>query len=440
VIKTIPLSSIKIRANRQRREFKEDDLRSLADSITTNGLFHPITISIEGDDHYLVAGERRLRAITDIYDLGGSFTCDGVRLSDGAIPFVTLGELSPLEREEAEWEENNRRVDLTWQEKAQATARLADLRQRQAAMGLRDTPSTATIAQEVRGSAVGSHHEEVRREIILAKHLDKPEVAGAKNSSEAWKALKRAEEREKNTDRANRVGAIFTADLHRAFNEDSREWLKRQPAERYDVILTDPPYGMGADSFGDSGSSARTKHTYDDTREYFEQLMNVFCPMSFRIAKREAHAYVFCDIDNFPDLRQWMTEAGWDVFRTPLIWHNTSGFRTPWVESGPQRRYETILFAKKGNRPVTKVYGDVITVAREAGVEYAAQKPVDLYIDLLRRSARPGDLVLDPFSGSGTIFPAAHQLKCSATGIELDANAYGIGVKRIEALKGEKNA
>jgi DNA modification methylase len=65
---------------------------------------------------------------------------------------------------------------------------------------------------------------------------------------------------------------------------------------------------------------------------------------------------------------------------------------------------------------------------------HGAQKPVSLYSDLLKRSTRPGDRVLDPFCGTGTIFPAAHPLKVAATGIELEPAYYGIGVKRIEGL------
>jgi hypothetical protein len=36
--------------------------------------------------------------------------------------------------------------------------------------------------------------------------------------------------------------------------------------------------------------------------------------------------------------------------------------------------------------------------------------------------------------GTGTIFPAAHELKCRATGIELDPQHYGTALKRLEAL------
>ena len=56
---------------------------------------------------------------------------------------------------------------------------------------------------------------------------------------------------------------------------------------------------------------------------------------------------------------------------------------------------------------------------------------------LLKRSTAPGDKVLDAFAGSGTIFPAAHQCKLYATGLELTAEYYGIAVNRLNALDDE---
>jgi site-specific DNA-methyltransferase (adenine-specific) len=93
-----------------------------------------------------------------------------------------------------------------------------------------------------------------------------------------------------------------------------------------------------------------------------------------------------------------------------------------------------LLYAIKGNRPVLKLSPDVVTYASDQNEGWAAQKPVALYQDLLTRSCRAGDLVLDPFCGSGTIFPAAHGLKIKAMGVEIDPVAYGISVKRIHAL------
>lgn len=88
----------------------------------------------------------------------------------------------------------------------------------------------------------------------------------------------------------------------------------------------------------------------------------------------------------------------------------------------------------KGKRPVLKMGGDVLDFAPDANLGHAAQKPVDLYRELLSRTCLPGDSVFDPFAGSGPIFPAAHGLKVRATGIERDQASYGIAVKRVGAL------
>jgi site-specific DNA-methyltransferase (adenine-specific) len=108
--------------------------------------------------------------------------------------------------------------------------------------------------------------------------------------------------------------------------------------------------------------------------------------------------------------------------------------RTPWPEHGPQRKYQLVAYAVKGNRVVNHIAPDLVSYPSDDNLGHAAQKPVALYDDLLRRSIRPGDSVLDPFCGSGPIFPAAHALKCYATGIELAAASYGVSVQRIAAL------
>lgn len=436
-MKSIAVDAVVVSSERHRKEFKQDELRELEESIQRIGLLHPIVVRIEGDNFVLVAGERRLRALKNIYAMEGSVRFDNETLRANSIPYITLGELDPIAREEAELDENIKRTNLTWQERAAATGRLMKLRSAQAERSGDLPPTVAKLSQEVRGSSEGFHHDTTRKELLLADHLHDPEIAAAKSSDDAWKVLKKREEKAKNEELATRIGLTFTADLHKLHNADACEWMKESSAERFDVILTDPPYGMGADSFGDSGSTTATEHTYKDTREYFEKLMEVFCPQSFRLAKPQAHAYVFCDIDNFFDLRMWMTEAGWWVFRTPLIWHTSQGFRMPWPEHGPQRKYETILYAVKGKRPALYKAPDVLSIAKEFDQPHAAQKPVELFSELLRRSAHAGDAVFDPFCGSGTIFPAAHSLKCIATGIELNPASYGVSVKRLEGLKNQ---
>lgn len=431
----IALSDIQIASNRQRRVFPPKELNELVESIKQHGLFHALGLRKENGSLVLVHGERRLRAIQDIYDLGGRIKYDGSEVPEGKVPYTDLGEMSELEREEAELAENIHRSDLTWQERAAATARLATLRTGQADSSQAPRPTVAQISEEVRGSSEGVHHETTRREIIVAKYLDDPEVKAAKSVDEAFKLLKRKEETQRNVALAEQVGRTFTADLHRAYNEDALDWLVKCPAEQFDVILTDTPYGMGADEFGDSGGRAIGAHGYTDDAASFTRILSICQTELFRIAKPQAHLYWFCDIDQFHNAREAFTACGWWVHRTPLVWHKPSASRVPWPEHGPQRKYELILYAVKGKRPVTKIFPDVISINPDENLGHAAQKPIALFEDLLRRSVRAGDSVLDPFAGSGTIFPAAHRVKCKAVGVERDPGAYGIALKRLEALK-----
>jgi DNA modification methylase len=65
---------------------------------------------------------------------------------------------------------------------------------------------------------------------------------------------------------------------------------------------------------------------------------------------------------------------------------------------------------------------------------HAAEKPIALLRHLLHLATIPGDLVLDPCCGSGSIFEAATLQKCRAIGIELDETYYTKAAARIQDL------
>lgn len=434
----VHIENISIPETRQRQEFNPDRLVELMESVQIHGLLHAIVLRDSSTSPTLVAGERRLRAIKDLWQMGGVLRFEGKPIGEGWIPCSDLGELTHLQAMEAELEENVRRTDLTWQERAKATADLADLRRAQAVDQGRPIPDTSDIAEEVRGSGEGYYREATRRELIVSRHLHNPEVAKAQNINEAWKILKRKEEVDRNVELAATIGQSFKASIHELLREDSLEWMAETcSAEAFDVILADPPYGVNADEFGDSGKRDATfgQHFYEDSPGNLRNILEVFAPQSYRIAKPQAHLYVFCDIDWFAELRSAFSAAGWHVHRTPIIWHKPGNYRTPWPEHGPQRKWEMILYAVKGSRPVTRIFPDLVSYNPDDNLGHQAQKPVALYSDLLRRSVRPGDTVCDPFCGSGTIFPAAHELKCKAVGIEKEAHPYGLAVKRLQDLQ-----
>lgn len=446
-MKLIPLSSLKIRDNRQRQEHNPEAHQELITSILDRGLLHAPVVREEGDEIVLVAGERRFRAISELQELGGAFLYNNSVVPIGLIPVVTLGELSELEAEEAELDENLRRKDLTWKEQAEATQRLHNLRQKQntaarerAAVEGLPAPAPHTVAdtaKELQGRSEGSYQDAVRKELIVAKHLDNPLIAKAKSTDEAFKILKRDEERKKNIELAATVGATFHAGLHKILHGSCLTLMADLALrESFDVILTDPPYGMGADDFSDgAGRLTGIEHHYDDSYESWQTLMRAWCPLSFQVAKPQAHAYVFCDIDRFHELKSLMQQAGWYVFRTPLINHKVNSGRVPLPDRGPRRQYEIILYAIKGSKPTTHIYSDVLSSQADEQMSHGAQKPVGVYQNLLLRSVRPGDAVLDSFGGSGTLLPAAHSFQCVATVMEQNPEYYAFCLRRAQDLK-----
>jgi DNA modification methylase len=428
-------ASIKIAPDRQRKHFDPAKLHEFGDAVEAQGLLNAIVLRIVGDDYYLVAGERRLRTTKDLHALGRTYSYDGEVVPLGFIPYTLLSDLDPLAAEEAELSENINREDLTWQERAAAHARLSALRAKQATVAGQAPPTVAALAVEVRGSSEGVNQETTRRELIVAKHLDNPAVRAAKSVDEAFKVLKKEEAQAKNQALGVSVGRNFTANVHQLINANSLEWMQLAPDAQFDCILTDPPYGMNADEFGDSGGLAAGGHGYEDSAANFLKILEVLAPESYRLAKGQAHLYCFCDIDWFHTMKTAFSAAGWNVFRTPWFWYKKAGMRAPWPEWGPQRKYETILYAVKGKRPVLKMLGDVLEYPADANLGHAAQKPVALYADLLSRTCLPGQRVLDAFCGSGPIFAAAQELKVIATGVEMDTASYGIAVQRIQHLK-----
>lgn len=404
----IPLSSIFIPDNRQRREFPQESMNDLAESIRVHGLFHPVVVAPENGRYRLVAGERRFRAIVSMSELGISFTCGTHTCPAGDIPVTLLAELDPLTLREIELEENTIRVDLTWQERAKAIADLDALRKEQ-----RPGHTTSDTAREIFGYA-GQGQKTVSEAIMLTRELADPDIAKAKSQAEAVKILTKKKEAKHRA--ALAAGITLTSSMYTLLEGDSRNLLCDLASNQFDCIITDPPYGISADQFG---SMASTEHTYEDSLSYALDCYRTLATEGFRVCRDQAHVYCFLSIEHFPNIAFLFDSAGWTVWPRPLIWSKGNGM-LPRPDHGPRYTYEAILFASKGDRPTLRVAPDVIQIPPQSDKIHAAEKPAALLCDLLSRSCNPGDSIIDPFAGSGSVYLAARELKLRATGIELD--------------------
>jgi len=412
-------------ASRQRQEFDESALAELKDSILKPiGLMQPIVLRDDG--HTLVAGERRLRAIKEIYAQadGPTIWHDGERVPLNFIPFVRLSQLSEEQIREAELEENIRRVDLTWQERVAAQASLHEF-----LLAQDPTQTITATAQRIHGATANKRKvNEVSEAIQLAKFLSDPLVAHAPDEKTARRAIRDELSRQERRERLSALDTSGTA--HKLFLGDCFDRaLTDSGIVRYDCIVTDPPYGIDADAAGQTFDGA--SHEYDDSEAAFASILDRLPRLCASLCKRKAHVYIFCDIRRFTELFVAFELGGFTVWPKPLIWDKGTVGSYGNIEYGPRACYDAILFANYGHRPAIGGARDVINIAQRTDHEHPAGKPVELYSELLKRSVLPGDTVADLFAGSGPIFLAAKQHSCTAYGWELNPKYHEMALASL---------
>lgn len=434
-MRLIEIEKVKVPPKRQRTFRSQQDHQDLLTSISEGeaGLIHAPVLWEEEGELYLLVGQGRLDVIKEMTELGMPLRYEGETVPPGMVPYTLYPKgLSQIGKYEAEFDENVRRTPLSVAERASATAHLFELKRMKAEAAGAPPPTVGDLSMELQGTKVGGFHDNIRKELIVAKHLDDAEVRNSTSVSAAYNVVKKKEAQRQAQRIAAEMGTSVRSHYVELVQADAGEWLQTCDAGRFDIILADPPYGMGADTFG-SYDEAKD-HSYDDSHESWTALMASVMPLLARVAKPDAHAYLFCDFDRFHELKRYMELVGWNVHRTPLIWKNPVGFRVPWPDSGPQRKWEMILYAKRGEKKTLKVMPDVLEYVREKDTVHQAQKPLGLLRDLLGRSAFASDTVLDFCSGSGSTGIACHQLKLACVCVEKDAGAYGAAVQRLQSL------
>ncbi len=422
----IPIDQIVISQDRQRKHFDEIELSELANDILANGLYHPPVVRVEGAMMILVAGERRLRALKSLAFLEQNYLYNDRVVPAGFVPVNNIGVVSHDVATEIELHENIKRQDITWQERVDAESRLIELRRDQAMRDGKPAPSLASIAAEA-----NTYPNPLRESEIIAKHLDNPTVAKAADKKAAMKAVERIRQETYNRNMAKELNQSKPESRHTFIQGDAMIELGSIPSETFDCILTDPPYFVGADTMGAQANA--NGRDYDDSPGQFTDFMLTLAEETYRLAKPDAHGYIFCSIERFWDLSAIFDMAGWDVWPRPLIWHKGNLGAAPRPDFGPRYTYEAILYIMKGDRRVNDLRTDVLTYPGVMSRLHPDEKPVGLYEDLLRRSCNVGDTVLDPCGGSGTTFAAANRLTLTATVIEQSELYSGIALQRINS-------
>ncbi len=209
---------------------------------------------------------------------------------------------------------------------------------------------------------------------------------------------------------------------------DCLEVMRGISDKSVDLICSDPPYGMSYQSAWRTATPQYDKIENDTSLEWLAPVLKE----AFRVLKDDTHIYLFCNDYAISDFRKEMEAVGFIPKRT-LVWvknNHTSGD----LNGDYGNKTEFILYAQKGRRFLNGNRDtNVIEESREASELHPTQKPVNLMMFLIEKSSNEGELVLDPFAGSGTTLIAAKQLNRNAIGIEIAPQYAKIAQQRLDA-------
>jgi site-specific DNA-methyltransferase (adenine-specific) len=193
--------------------------------------------------------------------------------------------------------------------------------------------------------------------------------------------------------------------------------------------VTDPPY-ESLEKHRAIGTTTRLKHSKASSNDWFAIFPNGRFPellaQVFRVLKKNRHFYLHCDPETAFIVKP-MAEAAGFKFWKPLIWDK----RKIGMGYHYRARYEFVLFFEKGKRKLNDLgVPDIIECPRVYN-GYPTEKPVGVAEVLIRQSTQHGELVVDPFMGSGSSGVAAIRLGREFLGADVCAEAVEITRSRL---------
>ncbi len=210
---------------------------------------------------------------------------------------------------------------------------------------------------------------------------------------------------------------------------DAVSWLRALPDASVDLVVTDPPY-ESLEKHRAVGTTTRLKRSKGSSNEWFsifpnQRFAELFAEIH-RVMRRDSHFYLFCDAETMFVAKPLAEAAGFKFWK-PLVWDKQRigmGYHY-------RARYECILFFEKGKRRLADLgTPDVLQVPRVYN-GYPTEKPVALLDILLGQSSLPGELVIDPFMGSGSTGVSAVQLGRHFAGTDLATTARTLTRTRL---------
>lgn len=248
------------------------------------------------------------------------------------------------------------------------------------------------------------------------------------------------------------------------YNQDCLEGMKEIPDASIDLIVTDPPYkiiaggvtieerknevsGIFQKRFVSDGSSCSNKWLKKGANdipcavrkgkmfEHNEIRFADWLPSVFRILKEGSHCYIMSNARNLKELQVEAEKAGFK-FVNLLAWKKNN--MTP--NKYYMQQMEFILLLRKGRARSINNMGssNCIEIPNIIGSKkHPTEKPIELMNVFIANSSDEGQIIFDPFLGSGTTAVAAFGLKRHYIGFEIDDVYFDIACSRLDEAERE---
>ena len=218
------------------------------------------------------------------------------------------------------------------------------------------------------------------------------------------------------------------------YNDDCLKVMQSIPDNSVDCVVTDCPYHIvsgGCTNVKNKPgttfyqSNAKSGKLFDNNDIEFEKWL----PDVYRVLKDNSHCYIMINGRNLKDLQTQAEKVGF-VFQQLLVWNKGN--------ATPNRYYlnacEFILMLRKGGAKNINNMGtkNILSIPNiKGGKSHPTEKPVDLMSIMIENSTNLGEVVLDPFMGSGATGVACVNTNRKFIGIELDENYFNVAQERI---------
>ena len=392
------------RAEYNPRIMPDSEMQALKESISKFGFVEPVVVnSHEGRKGVLIGGHQRTTALEQI--LAKGVVPNGIiRETDGGflVPatFVNLN----IEEEKALNLALNK-IKGKWDE-----GKLAEI-----IIGLRESPII---------TATGFRDDEISK--ILDQNLPEAEDPIGEGEGEG------AEPRSK-------PGEVYELGTHRLICGDSSKpetYEKLMQGEKADMIWTDPPYNVAYKSDSENLSTGGVESIKNDSMPAadFQKMADEWFAAMVTPLREGGSIYACTGWSSYPAFVASMTKVGIRQ-STVIVWVKNSGTlgwqdyksKQEWIAKAKKedkKTAEAIMYAWKEGKHT--FYGDneydVWEMPRKSVLHYIhpTEKPDWLPMRAIRNSTKRGDIVLDPFGGSGSCMAAAEKIGRRAFMIELD--------------------